>query len=356
MELLIVNHRDPFHPKAGGAESDLYETAKRLVRRGVEVSWLSEEVKGRPREEELGGIRIIRRGNEFTLHLYSPLEARKHEIVMDSIAHAVPFLSFLTNECALAKVHHVHQDVVKYELNPITAFFVRQAEKLTRFYKRIVVPSRATKVDAVRKLKVSEERITVIYEGVDLEKFKPGEKSGEPFILWLHRAKKYKNPFTAIEVFELAKRMGLRREVKLVMAGGGDLEERIREEVKKHDGVIYLGKVPEERKVKLLRDAWLFLSTSFIEGWGLSVLEASASGTPSVAFAVGGLKEVIKEGVNGWLVEYGDVEGMAKKIVEVFNDEVTLKRTWETSRREAEKYSWDRTAEEFYKYLKGFEC
>ena len=351
-----MNHRDPFHPKAGGAESDLYETAKRLVKRGVEVSWLSEEVKGRPREEELDGIRIIRRGNELTLHLYSPIEARRHEIVMDSIAHAVPFLSFLTNDCTFAKIHHVHQEVVKYELNRFVAFAVRQAEKLARFYKRVVVPSNATKRDAVQKLKIPEERITVIYEGVDLQKFMPGKKSEEPFILWLHRAKKYKNPFMAIEAFELARKMGLRSDAKLVMAGGGDLEDQIKEEAKKHDGVIYLGKVPEGEKLRLLREAWLFLSTSFIEGWGLSVLEASASGTPTVAFAVGGLNEVIREGVNGWLVKYGDIEGMAKKIVEVFNDEGTLKRAWEASRREAEKYSWDRTAEEFYQYLKKLEC
>ena len=356
MELLIVNHRDPFHPKAGGAEHDLYETARRLVKRGVEVAWLSEEVRGRPKEEELDGIKLIRRGNEFTLHLYAPLEARKHEMVMDSIAHAVPFLSFLTNDCTFAKIHHVHQEVVKHELSPLMAFAVRQAEKLSKFYRKVVVPSNATKRDAIAMLRIPEERITVIPEGIDLDKYRPGDKSEEPFILWLHRAKKYKNPFKAIEAFELARSMGLKKDVKLVMAGGGDLEPQLREEVKKHDGVVYLGKVSEEEKLKLLRSAWLFLSTSFIEGWGLSVLEASASGTPTIAFAVGGLNDVIKDGVNGWLVEYGDVQGMARKIVEVFSDEGTLKRAWESSRREAEKYSWDRTAEEFYQYLKKMEC
>jgi glycosyltransferase involved in cell wall biosynthesis len=356
MELLIVNHRDPFHPKAGGAEHDLYETAKRLAKMGVSVTWLSEEVSGRPKEEELDGIRLMRRGNELTLHLYAPLEARRHEIVMDSIAHAVPFFSFLTNDCAFAKIHHVHQLVLDYELPWYLSKPVKFAEKFSRFYKKVVVPSHATMEEAVRLLKVRRERVTVIPEAVDLEKFRPGEKSPEPFVLWLHRMKKYKNPLMAIQAFDLAREKGLSKEVKLVMVGGGDLEPLVREEARRRDYVVYLGRVSEEEKVRLLRQAWVFLSTSFIEGFGLSVLEASASGTPTIAFAVGSLRELIKEGVNGWLVGYGDVEAMAGKLVQAFSDYSALKKMWESSRNEAEKYSWDRTARMYYDFLKSFDC
>ncbi|MGC9108075.1 MAG: glycosyltransferase family 4 protein, partial [Infirmifilum sp.] len=264
--------------------------------------------------------------------------------------------SFLTNDCAFAKIHHVHQKVLDYELPWYLSKPVKLAEKFSRFYKRVVVPSYTTMDEATNLLKIKRERIAVIPEAVDVEKYRPGEKSPEPFVLWLHRLKKYKNPLTAIKAFDLAREKGLSKDVKLVMAGGGDLEPQVREEAKKRDYVLYLGRVSEEDKVRLLREAWVFLSTSFIEGFGLSILEASASGTPTIAFAVGSLKELVKEGVNGWLVEYGDVNAMAEKIVQAFSDFSTLKKMWETSRKEAEKYSWDRTARMYYDFLKSLGC
>jgi len=106
LDLLMVNHRDPLHPKAGGAEQVLYEVGKRIARMG-RVTWLAESVKGRKEREVLEGIQILRRGNGFTLHLHSIMEARRHDVTIDSVAHAVPFFSHLVNERTLALVHHV---------------------------------------------------------------------------------------------------------------------------------------------------------------------------------------------------------------------------------------------------------
>jgi len=353
LKLLIVNHRDPFHPKAGGAERDLLETFSRLVKKGVDVYWLSEDVGRGP--GEVSGIHLIRRGNPLTLHFRSLLEATKFDLVFDSVAHAVPFLSNLVNRCTVAKIHHVHQQVLRYELPPHLAVSVAWAERLSRFYKRVIVPSRSTGEEAVRTLKVRPERITVIPEGIDHSSYTPGEKSDEPFILWLHRMKRYKNPLHAIEVFRLAKGRGLRG-VKLVVAGGGDLESQVREEAKRVEGVEVLGRVGEERKRELLRRAWLFMSTSFIEGWGLSVLEANASGTPAVGYRVGSLGEIIVEGVNGYTVPYGDLNKMADLLVNLFNDQRRLRAMWSSAYLESLKYDWEKTAEMYHEYIERLEC
>ncbi|BBD73507.1 glycosyl transferase [Sulfodiicoccus acidiphilus] len=316
---------------------------------GVEVHWLSEDFGGK-REEELRGIHVVRRGNSLTLHLHSLLLARHYDVVLDSVAHAVPFLSNLTNPRTVAKVHHVHQEVLAYELPPYKAWPVRTAEKFCRLYSRVVVPSNATKEDAEKLLGVREEAITVIPDGIDHSKFTPGEK-GEPLVVWLHRLKRYKNPLDAIKAYRRAREMGLR--ARLVVAGGGDLEREVREEVGRTEGATYLGRVSDEEKRVLLRRAWLFLSTSFVEGWGLSVLEANASGTPALVYSVGSLKELVKDGVNGVKVSYGDVEGLARAMIHLFEDEVNLRRMWATSKEESLKYDWDITAERYYNYLKG---
>ena len=81
----------------------------------------------------------------------------------------------------------------------------------------------------------------------------------------------------------------------------------------------------------LLAGADLFLLPSQSESFGLSALEALASGTPVVGSRAGGLVEVVKEGVTGVLCEIGDVDAMAAASVEILSD----RDRWETMSREA---------------------
>ncbi|BDC19498.1 glycosyltransferase family 4 protein [Acidianus sp. HS-5] len=342
MDIIFINHRDLYHPNAGGAENVIYEIGKRLEG----VTWLAEEVKGRPKVEYLNGIKIIRKGNKFTLHLYSLKEAKNHEIVIDSIAHAVPFFSYLVNKKAIALVHHVHQDVVKFELNPFLAEAVRVAERRIRNYKYIISVSNTTKQDLIKKLKVDERRITVIYNGVDHEKFKPGEKSEKPIVFWIGRMMKYKNPFDVIEV----KRRVKNRNVKFVVAGGGELSAEFGEIAKK-EGIYYLGKIDEKTKIDLYKKSWVILSTSFIEGWGMTIVEANSCGTPAVAYSTGSLPEIIKNDINGFIVPYKDTETIAKYIDYLTSDDNVMKELSRKSYEESLKYDWNKTTEEYKRYI-----
>ena len=341
MDIIFINHRDPYHPNAGGAENVIHEVGKRLK----EVTWLAEKVKDRPNIECLDGIKIIRKGNKLTLHLYSFTEAKKHEIVIDSIAHAVPFFSYLVNKKAIALVHHVHQDVVKFELNPFLAEIVRLAEKKIRDYNYIISVSNTTKNELIKKLKVDERKITVIYNGVDHGKFKPGEKSEEPVVFWIGRMMKYKNPFDIIEV-----KRRVKNKVKFIVAGGGELSAEFYSIAKK-EGIEYLGKIDEKTKIQLYRKSWVILSTSFIEGWGMTIVEANSCGTPAIAYSTGSLPEIIKQGVNGFVVPYKDVNAMAKYVDYITEDENVMKDLSRKSYEESLRYDWDKTAEEYRKYI-----
>lgn len=93
--------------------------------------------------------------------------------------------------------------------------------------------------------------------------------------------------------------------------------------------VHFLGKI--DVVAPLLAGADLFLLPSQSESFGLSALEALASGTPVVGSKAGGLVEVVKEGVTGALREVGDVDAMASASVEILSD----RDRWQTMSRDA---------------------
>ena len=78
MKILWVNHRDPKHPQAGGAEVRLYEIGRRLVKMGHEVTVLCEKADGLPGKEVLEGIEIRRIGGKTSIHFLAPLYVKKH--------------------------------------------------------------------------------------------------------------------------------------------------------------------------------------------------------------------------------------------------------------------------------------
>jgi glycosyltransferase involved in cell wall biosynthesis len=345
VRLLFINHRDIFHPQAGGAENVIYEVAKRLVRKGVEVYWLSEDSNARV--SEIDGIKLLHRGGKLTLHFYSPFYAKNFDVVIDSVAHAVPFFSYKVNKKAIALIHHVHQDVVIYELNPLMAHIIRWLEKFVRNYKYIISVSKTTKVELIKRFKIEEDRIHVIYNGIDHEKYKPGIKDSKPLIMWIGRLKKYKNPLDAIKIFKKANL----KDAELVIVGGGDLEGEVRSAVRGEDNIRYLGKVSEEEKIKLYQRAWVVLSTSFIEGWGMNIVEANSCGTPVIGYAVGSIPEIIENGVNGFTVGYKDFDSAVRYLQYIVEDENTMKELSKRSYESSLKYDWNKTAEEYYNII-----
>lgn len=344
MNLLFVNHRDLFHPQAGGAERVIYEVSRRLVKKGIDVSWLSEDVGNSL--DEYDDIKLIHVGNKYTIHFLSLRYARNYDVVIDSVAHAVPFFSYKVNKKAVALVHHVHQDVVKYELNPFTALVVRQLEKYIKNYPYIISVSKTTKEELVKRFKIDESKITVIYNGIDHELYKPGKKSPTPTVLWIGRLKKYKNPLDAVKIFKKLKTRAM-----MFIAGGGEMEEEVKNAISGDKNIIYLGKVDEMQKIKLYQSSWVLLSTSFIEGWGMTVVEANACGTPVVAYSTGSIPEIVEDGVNGYLVNYKDIDKAAEILDYILEDENTIKYLSKRSYELSLKYDWNITAEEYYKYI-----
>ena len=121
-----------------------------------------------------------------------------------------------------------------------------------------------------------------------------------------------------IEIFDL-----VHREIpaKLLMIGDGPdraVAEWMAREKKLAKHVIFLGK--QNQVHDLLNCADLLLLPSELESFGLAALEAMACGVPCVCSRVGGLLEVIRDGVDGFLVPPRDVQGMAARAIEILAD------------------------------------
>jgi glycosyltransferase involved in cell wall biosynthesis len=97
-------------------------------------------------------------------------------------------------------------------------------------------------------------------------------------------------------------------------------------------------------------DLDLFINTSLHEGIPMSVLEAMGYGIPVIAPCVGGLSEIIDNGVDGYLIPQHNSELFSNKCLELFSDQLLLKKTSQAAREKIEKkFSVERMAEEYYK-------
>jgi len=144
----------------------------------------------------------------------------------------------------------------------------------------------------------------------------------------------------------------VRERSKLVVVGRGELEEEVRREMSNVDGE-YLGYINQEERVKLYQRAWFILSSSYIKGWGMTVVEATACETPVIAHATGSLPEVIKQRINCYTMGYKDYIGATNHVEKIIMmAEKDREAVFKSSYSKSLKYNWDKTAREYYDFLR----
>ena len=130
---------------------------------------------------------------------------------------------------------------------------------------------------------------------------------------------------------------------KLIMVGDGP-EREIADQLCKDLGikskVLFLGNTSDIDRILCFTD--LFLLPSASESFGLSALEAMATGVPVVSSNTGGLPEVNEEGVSGYLCPIGDVKAMAEKAIYILEDKTRLAQFKQNARKVAERFDEDK--------------
>ena len=223
--------------------------------------------------------------------------------------------------------------------------------------------SNFTKRDLIKYFKIPEDKVKVIYLGVDHEIYKPlpyneinkiKQKYNltSPFILYVGSDHPRKNISTLVKsIYKLKKKYKLDN-VKLVKVGA----ERHR--YRKHiinlikglnleKNIIFIDNVPEKDLAGLYNAADLFVYPSLYEGFGLPPLEAMACGTPVITSTTTSLPEVV--GNAGIMIDPYDVDGLAKAMYEVLTNDGLREELRKKGLKRAKLFSWRKTAKETLK-------
>jgi glycosyltransferase involved in cell wall biosynthesis len=173
------------------------------------------------------------------------------------------------------------------------------------------------------------------------------KKENAPTVVFLGRLRKYKGVQILLRAMASVKDQipGSR----LVVVGDGPYRgvlEKKSLELGLQDAVTFVGHVSQEEKVRLLRTAHVAASPSPKEGWGLTVVEANACGTPVVASRSPGLRDSVRDGETGFLVNHGNHADLAARIVKLLQDDVLRGKMSAAAVRWAGEFTWQRCASE----------
>jgi len=278
------------------------------------------------------------------------LRAQPFDVVIEDINKLPLFLPMLTSLPFVAIVPHLFGTTAFAEASPPMATVVWAAElPIPWIYRRAAFHaiSESTRDDLVRR-GVSRERIVVIHPGVDSQAYRPDPatpRAAHPTFLYLGRLKRYKGVEFALRALAIAR--AARPDMTLDICGQGDDRprlERLAGALGLRDAVRFLGYVPEEEKKRLLRRAWAVVFPSPKEGWGITNVEAAASGTPALASDSAGLRESVQHQITGYLVPHGDAQGLADRMLALAADPAAVERLGRAARTFAEGLSWDAAA------------
>jgi GalNAc-alpha-(1->4)-GalNAc-alpha-(1->3)-diNAcBac-PP-undecaprenol alpha-1,4-N-acetyl-D-galactosaminyltransferase len=140
---------------------------------------------------------------------------------------------------------------------------------------------------------------------------------------------------------------------KLVIAGTGKHEKPIKQksiDMGISDRVIFLGKV--DNIDQLLSQSKIFVLPSYGEGFPNALCEAMVAGVPSISFnIIAGPSDIIEDGINGYLITDGDIEGMSKKIQYLINNKSERERIGTNSKAIVDKYSVEKIGDQYLEFI-----
>jgi glycosyltransferase involved in cell wall biosynthesis len=356
VNILLVNWQDRANPHAGGAEIHLFEIFSRLAAAGHRIRLVCSGWSRAPREATIDGIAIERVGGRDSFALlgraavHRAIAVERPDILVEDVNKLPLFLARGTSLPFCTIVPHLFGTTAFAEAAwPIAAIVWAAERPLPWAYRRagFHAISESTRDDLVSR-GVPADRVRVIHPGVDSKRFRPGpagRRSATPSFLYVGRLKRYKGIGFALQALAAARRR--RPDLRLEIAGTGDYRaelERLAARLDLDRAVIFHGFVSEERKIDLMRDAWANVFPSPKEGWGITVIEAAACGTPSLASNSPGLRDSVCHGETGFLVPHGDVDALAARMLELADSPPLVDRLGSRARRFAEGLTWERTA------------
>ncbi len=357
----FVAWRDLDDPEAGGSELHAHKVASLWAAAGLDVTFRTSAVPGAPQALTRDGYRVERRAGRYAVFPGAAWEGirmghRPGDALVE-IWNGMPFLSPLWYRGPrVVFLHHVHAEMWGMVLPPLLARLGDTMERriAPRIYRssRIVTLSESSRTEIVDMLGLRSERITVAPPGVDARFSPGGQRSKTPLVVAVGRLMPVKR-FDAL-LRSLAKVKAEQPELQAVLIGEGNerpVLEALRDELGATEWVSMPGRVDDDELVSWYRRAWVVASSSRREGWGMTLTEAAACGTPAVATAIAGHADAVLDDESGLLVD--DVAELSVVLGRVLGDEVLRSRLSRGALARARWFTWDVTARRALEALAG---
>jgi len=204
--------------------------------------------------------------------------------------------------------------------------------------------------------KICSRDIFVVPNGIDLERFdnlprdemrgKLQAKADDRLIIFVGRFRPEKGVTYLIEAMAIVSQRD--QSARLLLVGEGPEEDDLRqlvEQLNLGDVVNFVGQVSHERVPEYMAASDIFVLPSLSESFGIVNLEAMAAGLPVVASKVGGVPEIIQEGENGFLVEPGNPQQIAERVLLLLRNVKLRERISRNNTEKARGYTWERVVD-----------
>jgi glycosyltransferase involved in cell wall biosynthesis len=348
----VVAWRDFDDDESGGSELHAHRILSAWSAAGISINMTTSTAPGRQPFIRRNGYQVTRRVGRYSIFPRTMISGWRGKLGrgdgLVEIWNGMPFLSPIWARCPrVVFLHHVHGEMWKMVLphGLAEAGDTFEHHVAPKFYRnsRVITLSSSSKAEIVGKLKLRESNVVVSPPGVEAQ-FSPGSRRAEvPTVVAVGRLVPVKRFDMMIEGLVALKPR--HPELRAVIAGEGYERPALEELIRRHGAESWIslpGRISDEELIELYRSAWVLTSTSAREGWGMTVTEAAACGTPAVVTRISGHRDAVVEGQTGLL--FDDVPGMVSTLDSVLTDEVLRKRLSEGAFEFSSGFTWENAA------------
>jgi glycosyltransferase involved in cell wall biosynthesis len=355
----IVAWRDLDDPEAGGSELHAHRIAALWAQAGLDVTMRTSQVPNAPEEVTRDGYRSIRKNGRYSVFPHVMAEGIRTRSSGDTalveIWNGMPFLSPLWHRGPrIVFLHHVHAEMWNMVLSPRLAaggkFFEGSLAPLLYRSSTVVTLSESSRDEICASLKLPEDRVIVIPPGID-PRFQPGgTRSSDPSVVAVGRLVPFKRFDDLIRHLVEVKTTIPNLRASIIGEGYERANlEKLRDELGASSWLELPGRLSDVEQLDAYRSAWVVASTSGKEGWGMTLTEAAACGTPGIATDIPGHRDAIQDGQSGILV--GSDASFAESLREVLINDQLRATLSEGALTYAQTLTWDRTAADIFALL-----
>ena len=365
-----IAHVCPFYkPVICGVGQVVYELSQRQVKERHEVhvftsDWDKNE-RIKKKEEIIEGVyvhrcyHIFRAVNFVTIwpSVFFKLLGQNFDIIHSHIpghAHAI-LAGFVAK---IKKIRHIHTthcpwtDAYRNKLGVYGYYFAKYTyiPILFKIVDKIIAIT-PWEIEFLLKYGAKKNKIVVIPNGMDNLLYKKiknndfrkkiGISGKDRLVLFFGRLNPTKGVDKLVQVAEEITKE--RKNIYFVFRGPDEgMKYIVENAVKKNKNIILVKETRDKKEVaRTYQSADIYVLPSYREGLPLTLFEAMASGLPIVASPVNGVPYEIKEPENGFLVKYGDLKNLKKRILQILDDKKLAKKISENNQIKSKNYDWD---------------